>query len=120
MIYNMNAEVMRVLNSIKSLKLRAADYPDDWTQFPAVIYHTVHSPAHIDAYQRETQTSWAVTVELYTDSGSLTDITEELRTAMGSIGFFGQTSQSNTAGLRRMVCTFSATVDNDMRRVYHN
>lgn len=119
MIYNMNTEVMRILNRIASLKLRAADYPDTWSQFPAAIYRTAHEPVYIDADQVERQTHWTITIELYTDSGSLTSLTEELRTVFGMIGFSGGTTQSNTAGLRRTVCTFSAVVDNDLQRVYH-
>ncbi|MFD1431231.1 hypothetical protein [Lacticaseibacillus yichunensis] len=119
MIYNMNVEVMKILRSITDLKLCATDYPDDWSQFPAAIYRTAHAPVQVDAYQVERQTQWTVTVELYTDSGSLTTITEKLRLAFGEIGFFGNTTQSNTADLRRAVCTFSATVDNDLKRVYH-
>lgn len=119
MIYNMNTEVMRILNSVTELKLCAPDYPDDWTQFPAAIYRTTHTPEYVDAYQVERQTSWTITVELYADSGSLTIIVEKLRAAFAVIGFFGATNQSNTAGLRRTVCTFSAVIDNDLQRVYH-
>ncbi|MFD1317332.1 hypothetical protein AB0Y04_00410 [Loigolactobacillus coryniformis] len=119
MIYNMNTEVMRILNRIATLKLRAADYPDTWSQFPAAIYRTAHEPIYIDADQIERQTRWTITVELYTDTGSLTDLTEQLRSAFALIGFSGDTTQSNTAGLRRTICTFNAVIDNDLQRVYH-
>lgn len=120
MIYNMNIEVIRILKSISEIKLCAADYPDEWSTFPAAIYRSSHDPVQVDADQIERQTHWNITVELYTDSGSLTDIAEKLRSAFAKIGFFGNTKQSNTADLRRVICTFSAVIDNDLHRVYHH
>lgn len=115
----MNIEVMRILKSISEIKLCATDYPDNWSTFPAAIYRSSHDPVQVDADQIERQTHWDITVELYTDSGSLTDIAEKLRSAFAEIGFFGGTKQSNTADLLRVICTFGAIIDNDLNRVYH-
>ena len=53
MIYNMNTEVMRLLKSVSELKLCAADYPEEWSTFPAAIYHSSHDPVQVDANQIE-------------------------------------------------------------------
>ncbi|MHA3065800.1 hypothetical protein [Lacticaseibacillus saniviri] len=118
MIINMKPKVMNILNSIEGLKLASTTYPDEWTKFPMAVYSTVHEPYFVNADQHESQTKWQITVELYSDSGSLTIITEKLRTALAGLGFFGTTTDANTAGLTRVVCRFSAVVDNDTFHVY--
>lgn len=119
MIYNLNEEVVRVLHSLPGIELVATEFPNDWTAFPSAIYSATHTPVYVDANQVEQLTEWTVTIQLYGDAGSLTNLTEELRQAMGYRGFFGSTRYANVAGLKRTVCTFTATIDNGSRRVYH-
>ena len=118
MIINMKPKIMSILNSIEELKLSSTTYPDEWSKFPMAVYSTVHEPYFVNAEQHEGQTKWQITVELYSDTGSLTLITEKLRTAFAGLGFFGTTTDANTAGLKRVVCRVSAVVDNDTFHVY--
>ncbi|WP_225354216.1 hypothetical protein [Lacticaseibacillus saniviri] len=87
MIINMKPKVMSILNSIEELKLSSTTYPDEWSKFPMAVYSTVHEPYFVNAEQHEGQTKWQITVELYSDTGSLTLITEKLRTAFAGLGF---------------------------------
>ena len=118
MIFNLKPTVMDILNSVNELKLKSPSYPAVWSQYPMAIYRTSHQPAFINADHHESQTSWSVTIELYTDNGSLTAITNKLSDAFAELGFSCAANDANTAGLSRVVCQFSAVIDNDTRRVY--
>ncbi|EOL45819.1 hypothetical protein [Enterococcus caccae] len=118
-IYNMKFETSKILKSISVLKKVSTDYPSSWNTFPIAIYRTSRSPHFIDAFQQELQSYWQITVEVYGDSktGNLTNIVKEIMEQFNIIGFQGDAKDANTAGLNRVICVFSAIVDNVTRQV---
>ena len=118
-IYNMKAETSKTLKSISTLKKVSTDYPSTWNTFPIAIYRTSRSPHFIDALKQELQSYWQITIEVYGDSktGSLTNIVKEIMEQFNNIGFQGDAKDANTADLNRVICVFSAVVDNVTKQV---
>ena len=114
---NMKAVIVSGLREVKEIKKIASDYPTSWNVFPSAIYRTNSKPKAIDSEGNELQTTWTVTIELYSNN-SLTDITDEVLSTFGEIGFFGTQKDANTADLKRVVIELSAVVDNITKYVY--
>ncbi len=64
------------------------------------------------------QTEWTITVDLFVDYGSLTDITNKLISLFGAMGFLNDTASQDLAGITRTVIRFTGIVDNELGRVY--
>ena len=112
--------IVEMLSSVEGLKDYSATYPSKWNEpMPIAIYRTAQRPHFIDLGRREEyQTHWTITIEIYTDQGSLTDIRNEIVSKFNAIGFTGNGHDSNTANLNRVVCEFKGIVDNNMGLVY--
>lgn len=117
-IVNMKQVTTTILKSIESITKVSTDYPATWNTFPSAVYRTSNKPHAKDFEGNELQTYWTVTVELYSNSVSLTPIANELISKFNMIGFTGSSRDANTASLKRVVCEFSAIVDNKTKYVY--
>ncbi|MFT8916559.1 MAG: hypothetical protein ABF899_01690 [Oenococcus sp.] len=117
-IINMAAITYQVLKSIPDIKLVATNYPDAFTVYPTAIYQTSHKSAFVDSAMHEQQTDWTITIDLFTNFGSLTDISNKLIDRFGAMGFLNDTGSQDMSGITRLVVRFTGTVDNDLSRVY--
>lgn len=117
-IYNVNRDVASLLKTVTALKEVHPSYPDKIAVFPMAIYQTKRSPFNRDANNIETDTSWTITVDVFKQQGSLTDIADEITEKFSQIGFAGSVQQANQAGFNRSIITLVGVVDNTQRRVY--
>lgn len=114
---NMKKEIVRILDETVGLTDFSTDYPDDWNVFPYAVYRTSTRSIEIDRNRNETRTEWNVTIEIYgikSVSTLATSITKDMRT----LGFKVDTRDANVIGLKRMVLTCQAIVDNITNIVY--
>lgn len=119
-IVDMQGATFELLKSISILKKVSTDYPSNWSTFPTAIYRTSRNPHFIDNKQDELQTFWVITVEIYGDdrSGDMMPIAVSIDKKFKNIGFKGTFKDANTAGLTRIICEFSAVVDNSRKYVF--
>ena len=114
---NMKQVTARILESIVGLADFSTDYPSSFETFPVAIYRTVRNPHFINGNKVELQTNWTIVIEIYGES-NLASLAEQLVDTFYSIGFTGNQRDSNTAGLKRIVCTFTGMVDNESKFSY--
>lgn len=121
-VHNMKAETVKMLGRVKALKRVDADYPSNLATFPSAVYRTVRQPYAVDGHKKELQTKWTIVVEIYGDSktGSLTDIVNDVIEQFSNIGFIGNSKDANTAGINRVICTFTGLIDNTTLYGYQN
>ena len=117
-IYNVKALVFKTLKSMPELKLVSPSYPDKFTTFPAAIYSTSQSSYIRNAQQEETDTEWKITIDLYNDHGSLTNIKAKLIARFSAMGFYNSVGDQDLNGVSRVVIVFAGIVDNTSHRVY--
>ena len=117
-IYNVKALVYKTLKSIPELKIVSPSYPDKFTTFPTAIYKTTQRSYIRNNYQEETDTEWQITIDLYTDKGSLTKLKDEIIAKFSAMGFSNDVGDQDLNGVTRTVIVFSGVVDNTSRRVY--
>lgn len=119
-IVDMQEVTFRLLKSILTIKKVSTDYPSNWSSFPTAIYRTSRAPHFTDNKQNELQTFWVITVEIYGDdrSGDMTPIATSIDKEFKTIGFKGTFKDANTAGMTRIICEFSAVVDNNRKYVF--
>lgn len=110
------ADILSRLREEGLLKKVATDYPSNW-DFPIAIYRTSDKPHAVDFKKNELQTEWTITIEIY-GSQSLTDISSRIIDEFSRIGFQGSSEDANTADKKRVVCKFTAIVDNVTKHVY--
>lgn len=117
-IYNVKSLVFKTLKSIPTLKNVSPSYPDKFTTFPTAIYKTTQRSYIRNNYQEETDTEWQITIDLYTDKGSLTKLKDEIIAKFSAMGFSNDVGDQDLNGVTRTVIVFSGVVDNTSRRVY--
>lgn len=117
-IYNVKELVFKTLKSMPELKLVSPSYPDKFTIFPAAIYSTSQSSYIRNAQQEETDTEWKITIDLYNDHGSLTNIKAKLIAKFSAMGFSNSVGDQDLNGVSRVVIVFAGIVDNTSHRVY--
>lgn len=117
-IYNVKSLVFKTLKSIPALKNVSPSYPDKFTTFPTAIYKTTQRSYIRNNYQEETDTEWQITIDLYTDKGSLTKLKDEIIAKFSAMGFSNDVGDQDLNGVTRTVIVFSGVVDNTSRRVY--
>ena len=108
----------QTLKSVTDIKAVATNYPDSFAVYPTAIYQTSHSSNFVNSDMEELQTDWTITVDLFTDYGSLIDIANQLMDKFGAMGFKNDTGTQDMNGITRMVIRFTGTVDNQQARVY--
>ncbi|VDG18245.1 hypothetical protein [Lactobacillus brevis] [Lactiplantibacillus mudanjiangensis] len=118
MIYNVNKDVNRILESVAALKEVHSAYPDEITVFPMAIYRTRRKTYNRDAANIETDTSWTITIDVFKQEGNLTAIIDEITDKFADIGFEADVQQANQAGFNRSIITLIGVVDNTQKRVY--
>ncbi|MDE7023565.1 MAG: hypothetical protein K2O72_05065 [Ligilactobacillus sp.] len=117
-IYNVKAVVFKTLKAMSELKVVSPNYPDSFTKFPAAIYKTSQSSYIRDNKQQETDTQWQITIDLYSDKGSLTKIKDELIAKFSAMGFSNSVGDQDLNGITRVLIVFNGIVDNTSGRVY--
>lgn len=117
-IYNVKALVFKTLKAMPELKTVSPNYPDSFTKFPTAIYKTSQSSYIRDNKQQETDTEWQITIDLYSDQGSLTKIKDELIAKFSAMGFSNSVGDQDLNGITRVLIVFSGIVDNTSGRVY--
>ncbi|MFT8610285.1 MAG: hypothetical protein ABF690_11770 [Liquorilactobacillus nagelii] len=117
-IINMKTIAYQTIKSIADIKLVTTSYPDTFTVYPAAIYSTQHKSHFRDSDMNEVQTEWTITVDLFKDQGSLTDITNQLIAKFSAMGFSNDVGDENLSGVSRVFIKFTGIVDNAMNRVY--
>ena len=116
--YNVKALVYKTLNSMSELKIVSPSYPNKFTVFPIAIYSTTQSSYIRNAYQEETDTEWKITIDLYNDKGSLTQIKNKLIAKFSAMGFSNNIGDQDLNVITRVVLVFTGIVDNTSKRVY--
>jgi hypothetical protein len=119
-IINMKTIAYQAIKSVTDIKLVTTSYPDSFTVYPTAIYSTEHKAHFRDSSMNELQTEWTITVDLFTNSGSLTDITNKLITLFSAMGFSNDVGDENLSGVSRVFIKFTGIVDNENKRVYEN
>ena len=117
-IYNVKALVFKTLKSIPEIHSVSTAYPEKFTVFPTAIYSTAQSSYIRNAKQEETDTEWKITIDLYNDQGSLTQIKNKLIDKFSSMGFSNSIGDQDLNGITREVLVFIGIVDNTSKRVY--
>lgn len=117
-IYNVKALVFKTLKAMSELKVVSPNYPDNFTKFPTAIYKTSQSSYIRNNKQQETDTEWQITIDLYSDKGSLTKIKDELIAKFSAMGFSNSVGDQDLNGVTRVLIVFSGVVDNTSGRVY--
>lgn len=117
-IYNVKALVFKTLKAMPELKVVSPNYPDNFTKFPTAIYKTSQSSYIRNNKQQETDTEWQITIDLYSDKGSLTKIKDELIAKFSAMGFSNSVGDQDLNGVTRVLIVFSGVVDNTSGRVY--
>lgn len=117
-IYNVNRDVANILKSVSQLKDVHSSYPDKITVFPMAIYQTKRTTYLRNADNVETDTSWMVTIDVFIQQGSLTEIVDEITEKFAHIGFVATVQQANQDGFNRSIITLTGVVDNTLNRVY--
>ncbi|OIM22412.1 hypothetical protein ATX60_09550 [Oenococcus oeni] len=117
-IINMSSKTFQLLKSIDDIKQVASNYPDSFAVYPTAIYQTSHKSHFVNSHMQEIQTEWTITVDLFVDYGSLTDITNKLISLFSAMGFLNDTAGQDLAGITRTVIRFTGIVDNELGRVY--
>lgn len=117
-IFNVKALVFKALKSVTEIKQVATTYPDKFIAYPTAIYYTHHKAYFRDNYMQELQTEWTITIDLFIDQGSLTDITNKLISLFSGMGFSNDVGDDNLAGVSRCVMKFTGVVDNETHRVF--
>ena len=79
---------------MSELKVVSPNYPDNFTKFPTAIYKTSQSSYIRNNKQQETDTEWQITIDLYSDKGSLTKIKDELIAKFSAMGFSNSVGES--------------------------
>jgi len=119
-VINIKLVIAQLLNEFrenKDLKKVATDYPKNWVELPIAIYRTKSEPHFIDADNKELQTQWNITIELYSDKG-LTGITERVIRRFGDVGISLSKKDGNTADLKRNILESQFIVDNTLKIIY--
>ncbi len=119
-IINIKQLVADILSKQTDLNYCGTNYPDELTKFPAAIYHTAHKPHFIDSDKQELETDWTVSIDLFNDHGSLTEISNKLVNELVKLGFSYTSGDQNLAGVKRTALVFNAMVDNQRRMVFQN
>ncbi|MEJ1313669.1 hypothetical protein QY885_06060 [Latilactobacillus sakei] len=119
-IINIKQLVADILSKQTDLNYCGTSYPDELTKFPAAIYHTAHKPHFIDSDKRELETDWTVSIDLFNDHGSLTELSNKLVNELVKLGFSYTSGDQNLAGVKRTALVFNAMVDNQRRMVFQN
>lgn len=114
----MKTETVRLLESIPEIKKVTTNYPSTWNAFPTAIYRTARKPHVADLDKNELQSEWTINVELYGNSGSLTDLANAITQKFNSVGFIGSSKDANTADLKRVLLDFTGIIDNVTKQVY--
>lgn len=117
-IYNVKALVYKTLKSIPELRYVSAYYPDKFAKFPTAIYKTTQASYIRNNKQEETDTEWQITIDLYNDKGSLTQIKNKLIAKFSAMGFSNSIGDQDLNGVTRVVLVFTGIVDNTSKRVY--
>ncbi len=117
-IINMSSKTFQLLKSISDIKQVASNYPDSFAVYPTAICQTSHKAHFVNNHMQEMQTEWTITVDLFVDYGSLTDITNKLISLFSAMGFLNDTASQDLAGITRTVIRFTGIVDNELGRVY--
>lgn len=117
---NIKAVIVQILGEFKTdgtLKQVKTDYPKSWNDFPTAIHRTSSKPYFIDADQKELQTQWHITIELYHNK-SLTDIVKRISERFNDVRINLSDKDANTANLRRVILEAEFIVDNTLKIVY--
>ncbi|QAS70262.1 hypothetical protein DLJ48_06870 [Oenococcus sicerae] len=117
-IINMAAITYQTLMSVPDIKAVTTNYPDTFAVYPTAVYQTSHTSAFVDSDMQEIQTDWTITIDLFTNYGSLTALTNKLISLFGAMGFLNTTGTQDLNGANRTVIRFTGTVDNSQFRVY--
>ncbi|MCP0886929.1 hypothetical protein LB941_06230 [Ligilactobacillus sp. WILCCON 0076] len=117
-IINVKTIAYKTIKSVTDIKLVTTSYPDTFTVYPTAIYSTAHNSYFRDGQMNESLTKWTITVDLFTNSGSLTDITNQLTALFGAMGFSNDIGDENLSGISRVFIKFTGIVDNETGRVY--
>lgn len=117
-IINIKQLVADILSKQTRLNYCGTSYPDEFTKFPAAVYHTSHSPNYIDSDKQELETNWTVSIDLFNDHGSLTTLSNTLVSEFVNLGFSYTSGDQNLSGVKRTVLVFNAMVDNQRRMVF--
>ncbi|MBB1080248.1 hypothetical protein H5S09_02640 [Limosilactobacillus sp. STM2_1] len=117
-IYNVKALAFKTLKSIPELRYVSTSYPDKFTTFPTAIYKTTQASYVRNNKQEETDTEWQITIDLYNDKGSLTQIKNKLIAKFSAMGFSNSIGDQDLNGVTRVVLVFTGIVDNTSKRVY--
>lgn len=77
-IVNVKTIAYKAIKSVTGIKLVTTSYPDTFAVYPTAVYSAAHSSYFRDGDKNELLTQWTITIDLFLDQGSLTDITNQL------------------------------------------
>lgn len=114
---NMKIKIVNILSETVGLTDFSTDYPDDWNVFPYAIYRTSTRSNYVDSQKDEARTEWTVVIEIY-GKKSVSSIASHITTSIRKLGFQVDVRDANVIGLKRIVLTCRAIVDNKTGMVY--
>lgn len=116
-IVNVKTIAYKTIKSVTDIKLVTTSYPDTFTVYPTAVYSTAHSSYFRDGDKNELLTKWTITIDLFLDQGSLTDITNKLISLFSDMGFSNDVGDQNMSGISRVFIKFSGIVNNETKLV---
>lgn len=117
MEFDLVPTLFELFSGIEGVELVAADYPQVWEEFPAIIFRTSKRTYAFDTENKPITTLWTVSIEVYGEldvSGTVSKLEDSLR----DIGMVGNSRDANTLFLKRSVCQFNGVLDNESHIMY--